>query len=172
MKLGRSGIWRLTGYYGYLEQKRHRDSWFLLQSIAVSSHLPWCCIGDFNDLLAHEEKQGRCSHPNWLISGFREATDVCGLMDLGMVGYQFTWEKSRGSRDCVEERLDRAMATQSWILKFPNSIVYSVEAATSDHLPIFLDYRPQQQRRLPKRFRFENSWLHEDGCGEVVKTSW
>ena len=64
------------------------------------------------------------------------------------------------------------MDTQSWVLKFPNSIVYSVEATTYDHLPIFLDSIPQQQRHLPKRFRFENSRLHEDGCGEVVQSYW
>ena len=90
VNMGGSGIWRLTRYYGYPERKRRQDSWLLLQSIARSSPLPWCCIGDFNDLLAQEEKQGRCSHPNWLITCFHEATDVCGLMDLGMVGYQFT----------------------------------------------------------------------------------
>ena len=33
-----------------------------------------------------------------------------GLIDLGMEGYQFTWERFRGTMEWVEERLDRAFA--------------------------------------------------------------
>ena len=48
-----------------------------------------------------------------------------------MLGYQFTWEKSRGSPSWIEERLDRAMTSWSWFLQFSNAIVYSLEALES-----------------------------------------
>ena len=38
-------------------QKR-RDSWQLLRGLKARSDLPWCVIGDFNDLLAQGEKKG------------------------------------------------------------------------------------------------------------------
>lgn len=44
------GLWRLTGFYGYPERTRRRDSWNLLRNLATMSLLPWCVIGDFNDL--------------------------------------------------------------------------------------------------------------------------
>ena len=31
-----------------------------------------------------------------LIRGFREAVDVCALEEVRMIGYQYTWERSRG----------------------------------------------------------------------------
>ena len=61
----------------------------------MRSDLPWCCMGDFNDLLTQSKKRGRLMHPNYLIQGFREAVEYYGLRDLGMEGYSFTWEKSK-----------------------------------------------------------------------------
>lgn len=44
--------WRLTGFYGFLETSRRRDSWALLRQLQAMSGLPWCCMGDYNDLLS------------------------------------------------------------------------------------------------------------------------
>ena len=43
-----------------------------------------------------------CSHSlksmvGTLIQGFQEAVDACELQEDRMVGYSYTWEKSRGS---------------------------------------------------------------------------
>ena len=72
-----------------------------------------------------------------MISGFCFSTERSGLVDLGMMGYAFTWERSRGTSNWIEERLDKAMATQPCMLRFPRSVVYSIEVPTYDHLPIF-----------------------------------
>lgn len=101
--------WRLTGYDGMPERNWRRESWNLLRKLANLSILPWCCIGDFNDLMYGSEKRGFVLHPNWLLEGFRSAVHDSGLTDLGMIGYSFTWERSRGSTSWVEDRLDRAL---------------------------------------------------------------
>ena len=69
-----------------------------------------------------------------------------------MIGYPFTWEKSKGTTDWVEECLDRGMASQSWLSIFSNSIVYSIEASESGHLPIFLDPRQLPREESPSTF--------------------
>ena len=164
-------IWRLTGFYGYPERARRSASWDMLRSICSRSSLPWCCIGDFNDLLTQSEKKGRLRHPNSLIQGFRKMVEQCGLRDLGMEGYPFTWEKSRGTQNWVEERLDRAMANQEWSILFNTAYVFNLETPTSDHSALFLDFmeRPRIRRR---RFRFENAWLKEAECKGIVVSSW
>ena len=53
--------------------------------------------GDYNDLLSHNEKIGKRGHQSWLLSGFWEATLASGLIDLGMHGYFYTWEESKGN---------------------------------------------------------------------------
>ncbi|KAL9444583.1 hypothetical protein AB3S75_017718 [Citrus x aurantiifolia] len=109
------GKWRLTGFYGCPESSRRRESWDLLRLLSGSSALPWVCIGDFNDLLAANEKRGRIAHPNWKLVGFQNAIADCQLIDLGVIGYQFTWERARGTDNWVEERLDRAFVSASWL---------------------------------------------------------
>jgi exonuclease III len=73
---GERGEWRLTCYYGYPERSRRRQAWDLLRELRNMSELPWCIIGDFNDLLSQEDKQGLHPHPNWLCEGFRNAVSV------------------------------------------------------------------------------------------------
>ncbi|PNX56263.1 endonuclease/exonuclease/phosphatase family protein, partial [Trifolium pratense] len=81
------GDWRITCYYGYPERGRRRNAWQLLRDLCDMSQLPWCIIGDFNDLLSQEDKRGVHPHPNWLCSGFRQAVNDCDLSDIEMAGY-------------------------------------------------------------------------------------
>ena len=43
------------------------------------SNLPWCLVGDFNDLLTQSERRERVSYPNNLIQGFRDAVHLGGF---------------------------------------------------------------------------------------------
>ncbi|XP_073152326.1 uncharacterized protein [Henckelia pumila] len=118
-----------------------------------------------------DEKRGHNPHPTSLINGFRETVEACCLMDLGMKGHEFTWEKSKGSPNFIEERLDRALATSNWLRLFGNAEVWNLEVATSDHFAIFLKLNLLALFRR-KRFRFKNSWISEPECKEVVKRGW
>ncbi|KAK6149930.1 hypothetical protein DH2020_017455 [Rehmannia glutinosa] len=165
--------YRLTGFYGFPKRNRRRESWNFLRHLAIQSHLPWCCIGDFNDLLSiSEKKKGNSDHRAWLLSGYRETIDDCGLIDLGMSGYQFTWERGRGSINWVEERLDRGFATQNWCALFPNFRVLNLVASYSDHSPIFLELGGIYRIKKIRKFHFENSCLLEKDCKRVVEMGW
>ena len=52
------GTWQFTGFYGHPGQNRRRESWAMLRQLVVSSALPWCIMGDFNNLLALSKKRG------------------------------------------------------------------------------------------------------------------
>jgi hypothetical protein len=82
--------WRFTGFYGYPEHDRRRESWNLLRQLAQDVALPWCIMGDFNDMLSADDKRGGTAQPHWLLRGFREAVQDSGLIDLPMEGYPFT----------------------------------------------------------------------------------
>ncbi|XP_073066021.1 uncharacterized protein [Primulina eburnea] len=164
--------WRITCFYGLPERQRKRDSWNLLQRLSGLSNLPWCCIGDFNDILSFEEKKRRVEHPQWLINGFRETISACGLIDLPLIGYPFTWGRSRGTPNAVEERIDRALAIPSWSSIFPQAKLFNQSAPLSDHNPILLQTETPTQFAKRRGFRFENTWLNEPGFTEVVKQSW
>ena len=60
----------------------------------------------------------------------------------------------------------------SWREIFPFAKVKTIESSTSDHLPIFSQASPNFRLGLFKRFRFENLWIRENGCKEVVERGW
>ncbi|XP_073119791.1 uncharacterized protein [Henckelia pumila] len=75
-----------------------------------------------------DKKRGRIVHPTNLINGFRESVNESGLIELGMKGHWFTWERSRGTYMFVEERLDRAMDTCAWLNAFRMAEVSNLES--------------------------------------------
>lgn len=70
-------------------------------------------MGDYNDILYASDKAGNVPHPNWLLNGFRDAVHECNLIDLHLDGYHFMWCRGLGTDHAVEERLDRALATET-----------------------------------------------------------
>lgn len=76
------GNWRLTGFYGIPDRSKRKDSWNLLRNLAGMSQLPWCIIGDFNNILSADEKRGNVEHPQWLLNGFRNVVIDCNLVNI------------------------------------------------------------------------------------------
>uniref|UniRef100_A0A803PJN2 RNase H type-1 domain-containing protein n=1 Tax=Cannabis sativa TaxID=3483 RepID=A0A803PJN2_CANSA len=52
------------------------------------------------------------------IYGFQKVLSDCSLNDLPLLGYQFTWERGHGSPNWIEARIDRALASHSWLDNF------------------------------------------------------
>jgi hypothetical protein len=144
----------------------------MLRDLRDMSPLPWCIIGDFNDLLSQEDKVGDHPHPNWLCSGFRNVVNDCDLTDIQLEGHRFTWIKSRSSPNATQERLDRAMVSSDWLALFPEVKLFNLLALHSDHSPILLQTNPLRRVRYSYSFKFENLWLKEDDVGEVVEMAW
>lgn len=91
-------------------------------------------MGDFNDILRQSEKVGNHPQPRWLIQGFREAVESSGLKNFNFNGYQFTWERGRGSPNWVMEKLDQILVNDAWLDTFREAKAISFEAPMSDHL--------------------------------------
>ncbi|XP_019167807.1 PREDICTED: uncharacterized protein LOC109163512 [Ipomoea nil] len=163
-----SPCWRFTGYYGYPERHRRKEAWQLLRSLSARSTLPWLVMGDYNDLLDQSEKLGRAPHPGWLINRFREAVADCGLQDIPFGGHQFTWVKSRGTSRMIQEKLDRILASESWLDLFEGARAQSLPTLYSDHLPLVFTPVALPQVRKRARFCFDNIWLREEACREIV----
>lgn len=94
------GDWRLTGFYGHPEVTRRRTSWNLIWNLSENSNLPCVILGEFNDIIAAEEKKGRVERPNWLISGFRQAVQDAGLIDVPTEGYFYMVQKLGNRQIC------------------------------------------------------------------------
>ncbi|XP_062103848.1 uncharacterized protein LOC133814961 [Humulus lupulus] len=164
--------WRLTGFYGEPNRAFRRRTWDLIRQLSDRSTLPWCLIGDFNNVLSHVDKKGGVPYPSWLIEGFQNVLNDCELVDMELNGYQFTWEMGAGTDRWVEVRIDRAISSHSWLQLFPMAKLFNLGISTSDHSPLFLDPRFVLHGPYVKKFRFENAWLREPLCHQVVGDAW
>ncbi|XP_075663020.1 uncharacterized protein LOC142632520 [Castanea sativa] len=142
-----SPTWRLTGIYGHSVEERKIETWRLMRHLHARASLPWVCLGDFNELLASDEKNGGNRRPMAPMIEFRNTFLHYGLVDMGFSGYRFTWRNGRLGATFVEERLDRVVATTDWCEIFPRAKVSHLSVSYSDHDPIMLDMTPPTQPR-------------------------
>jgi hypothetical protein len=99
------------------------------------------------------------------------------LDDLGFVGDPFTWRNNSHTVDnYIRERLDRAVATQAWRMRFPGFKVINGDHYHSDHRPVIIETSGGERRRrgtargsAPK---FEARWLEEEECRGLVENGW
>lgn len=73
------------------------------------------------------------------MEAFREALDVCGVIDLGFEGYRFTWSNGRSGSGNVQERLDRFVANYRRLNLFEGAQVTHLGSSHFDHCPILLN---------------------------------
>lgn len=91
---------------------------------------------------------------------------------MDLVGHQFTWERGRGTEDWMKVRLDKALTSDTWLNLFPLAKLYNLEGSESDHNPILLLPKKPDRKQGHGNFRFENAWLLEPMCAQLVKDSW
>lgn len=142
-----------------------------MRRLSTLHTLPWVCIGDFNDILHQWEKVGKRPVQSYRLHSFRELLHDCALMDLETKSCAYTWVNNRNGEEVVKERLDRALCTIEWRLKYSEAEVLALPAIGSDHSPILLTTNVAPVKRR-KSFTFESFWLQDAKCREVISKSW
>ena len=163
---------RLTGFYGELETARRSKAWEKLKNLSTRRERPWLCCGDFNEIIRLDEKLGSATRSHNQVQLFREVIDECGFMDLGFEGPKYTWSRHFENGNSIWERLDRCLATSSWFLKFPRSKVYHLRCDSSDHIPLLIVFSGLDISMRKKIFRFEEMWLSNRECEDMVFSAW
>ncbi|CAN6576692.1 unnamed protein product [Malus baccata var. baccata] len=135
--------------YGFLKKSLGLEYMFAVEPHGLSGGLcrmgkrieqePDCCllIGDFNDILCNEEKEGGNYRPASNMRDFREFVASNELMDLGYEGYPFTWRNNRESLP-IQQRLDRGLATMGWNNIYPDTTIRHLVLEGSNHAMLVL----------------------------------
>lgn len=110
------------------------------------------------------------------IEAFRASLEVCALHPLDYRGNHFTWIRNT-VEGCIKERLDWAMVNEEWLERFPNNYLAHLDFFHSDHRALYICFQdssilPNTNHRKRSRFRFENMWVREPDCQEIIKSSW
>lgn len=132
------------------------------------------CIRDFNEITHLGEKSGGPIRQESQIKSFRECLDFCALKDLGFSGLPYTRNNRRFDGPVAWVRLDQALASSDWMLKFPTARLHHLSGFSFDHKPIWLCSDDVHTRfyRTQRPFRFEAMWVKDERCEEVVHSAW
>nr|GMC56053.1 uncharacterized protein LOC109167502 [Ipomoea batatas]GMD54443.1 uncharacterized protein LOC109167502 [Ipomoea batatas]GMD95045.1 uncharacterized protein LOC109167502 [Ipomoea batatas]GME06571.1 uncharacterized protein LOC109167502 [Ipomoea batatas]GME14246.1 uncharacterized protein LOC109167502 [Ipomoea batatas] len=87
-------------------------------------------------------------------------------------GYQYIWERSKGTPLWVEAKLDRILVSDSWCAQFNSAKACSVTTPKSDHMLFHLQILQPPVPNPKIRHRFENLWLREAHCREIMLDTW
>lgn len=131
-------VWRFTRFYGNPSADARAHCWTLSHWLSTLHSLPWLCVGDFNEILSHKEKPSANQRFKGQITTFWDVPLDCGLQDLGFERNPYTWNNNRDDAHLVLERVDRFVASPSWISLFPIMITYNIYSRVSDHVLIML----------------------------------
>ena len=165
---GKDDGWRFIGFYGEPDTRNHHISWATLRRLKSKYSLPWLYVGDFNEITRAHEKLGGRLRSSKQMEDFRDVLDECGFQDLGFSGNKFTWCNGHEEGHTVWERLDRAMGMVEWMDMFPASKVVHLESVSFNHKPLKI-YLASIPKRINKPWRFEQMWMEDEGCREVVE---
>lgn len=103
--------WRLTGFYGHPDTSRREETLVLLESLSQINQLPWLYIGDFNEIMKASEKERGNVRPFKQMDRLQSVINLCGFLDMGFYGAQFTWFKNKSEEGKLKIQLDRALVT-------------------------------------------------------------
>ncbi|XVF44090.1 hypothetical protein PTKIN_Ptkin02bG0092500 [Pterospermum kingtungense] len=103
----------------------------------------------------------------------RRAILDCNHKEVSFQGLKHTWCKREGA-DRIFKRLNRGLATEESLQKFPKVVEYHLMSIRSDHSPILfaLDCSFCTSSGKKRLFHFENVWLKYEDCQGVVEGSW
>lgn len=130
-------------------------------------------MGDFSEIVAHDEKIGGRTRSEGHIKSFRSALEVAGLSDLGSTGNKFTWCNGHDDDTFVKEKLDHGVANHASVCKFQEVGVEVLVTWVSDHKSTLITVVWREARRYKRRnFMYEMSWGMEEECGKIIESEW
>jgi endonuclease/exonuclease/phosphatase family metal-dependent hydrolase len=112
--------------------------WTKLRQLKNRSSEPWLMMGDFNEAMWQEEHFSRTKRSDRLMSDIREALSDCDLHDIGFTGTPWTFDNKQKGDINVKIRLDRAVASPEWSLRFPNTRLRHIISSRLEHSPLLL----------------------------------
>jgi exonuclease III len=114
--------------------------------VLVAKHVEvaelWCVAGDFNLVRGLEERKRSDvgASPTMIVDDstwFNLFLQMLGLIDLPLLGRQFTWVQPNGA--CMS-RLDRILVSLNWSVEWGDVNIWALPRDIFDHCPIILRY--------------------------------
>ncbi|XP_059075238.1 uncharacterized protein LOC131875198 [Cryptomeria japonica] len=162
----------LFNVYGPSATNDKRELWALLSNIFQNITMDSCVFaGDFNAILASNEKQGGIQRIGMDQKDFQDFVDKNQLLDVALKNGTFTWTNRHTGFTKIAERLDQFLVAGDWLAQ--NIILEStiLPLIGSDHFPICLNVSlGHSEGGHP--FRFELMWLRVPDLHDLIAALW
>ncbi|XP_074288534.1 uncharacterized protein LOC141613690 [Silene latifolia] len=155
-KARRNRFW-FTVVYGLNKLVEREPLWDSLRTYYGRITGPWVVGGDFNAIMASNERIGGAPITNAEMRPLLQVTQDCQLYDLGDKGafYTRTNKHEVGSKVC--SRLDRVLINDEWLAEFPDSYTHFLPEGVFDHCPAIIRLEMERQRN-GYSFKYFNMW--------------
>ncbi|XP_074267112.1 uncharacterized protein LOC141590417 [Silene latifolia] len=162
--------WWLSVVYGFNRVAERAPLWDSLNLMAAVVSGPWLVMGDFNNVLAMDERIGSGITVAEL-KGFQECVATCGLMDAPAQGAFFTWNNKHDAGDMVFSRIDRVLINDEWLAQFSEADITFHPEGLYDHCPCTITLWPTCAKKKGS-FKFFNMWGKDANFLTIVKDIW
>lgn len=133
--------------------QQRRNLLLRIANLKTSPHGPWCCIGNFNEMLSSGEKDGLRPVDQNGINLFRKFLDDNQFIDLDLKGCKYTWVSNPMDGHVTKQKIDHIVVNWDWLAMFPHAIGIALPIVNSDHSPLLL--KPKPPLTSGKQFRYE-----------------
>lgn len=152
--------------YAKCSERERLFLWEDLYQISVNMTSPWIVGGDFNIIMNDEEKLRGLPVLPQETEDFAFCINSHELEKVRFKGSPYTWWNGRAGEDGIFKRLDRIVLNTKMKNWFPNVELEYLARTKSDHAPMLLTLRDQNQiYHTP--FRFLKFWTEQEGFIEV-----
>jgi hypothetical protein len=159
--------WCILNLYGSAHEDKKEFLWELAFFCAKCKDP--CVVGrDFNILRFSFEKN-KAFVPNRFSDMFNSVINAYDLRQIYMFGGFFTWSNNQANPTL--ERLDSILVSKEWEGMYPTVLVFKKPMEFSNHNPVILDSGSAQACKS-REFRFELSWLRQEGFLPKIKEIW
>ncbi|KAI0488576.1 hypothetical protein KFK09_028414 [Dendrobium nobile] len=165
------GVWMIYTVYANKEMLKRRHLWEVIQE-ASNRDIPSIAGGDFNCILAQEDKKGgrrfKINQGSLDMLKFMNENDY---HEVGFVGPRYTWCNNKSGGGRILERLDRCILNSLAINKIQISLVRHLARVASDHCPIVLKMF-ETMCKGRSGMKFEDTWLSFKTAEHIVSSRW
>ncbi|KAM6542830.1 hypothetical protein CsatB_007277 [Cannabis sativa] len=158
----------LTVVYASNSRVERRILWKDLMDLNTAKK--WLLMGDFNDILAKEERVGHRVkfYPH---VEFVNCVNSYLLQDVKASGNFFTWSNKQHGEDRIFSKIDRILANQTWINKYELAEAVYLNEGLFDHTPAILSLHPDLVSGK-KPFKYFKMWKSHPKYDSCLKEVW
>ncbi|XP_016178574.1 uncharacterized protein LOC107621041 [Arachis ipaensis] len=138
--------------------------WKELSYVTGLCQIPFCYIGDFNEIV-HMDEKNRATGLSATVEDFRAWINDMELVDLTLNDRKYTWFRGQSC-----SRIDRCLVSLEWLDAYLDTRLRGRPRGLSDHCPLIVEDRRIVQDKRP--FRSLDSWFTHEGFLRMLKEEW